>query len=1196
MPTGSTYSLIEWLQHSRKKYCELCNHAFAFHKRYKGTTPSGRLPSIYYFRRLLRRTLDWVLYGLRAVLCAVVWLVFLPLVNIFTLRGLFWIADVLLWGLGRGPRPSGFADEAAPAVIKGAATLTSATASAVQASATAAAAAAAGDFKNGTGSPLVFLGLDVEAIASAISAASTAYEQLSPDGVAHVPIKSVVYAIGGELHRQYAPMLRSLAKDCFEGQVLSCAIVVAFVGISLLQEWVLQHVPQAPEVVVPPAEHAEAEEQAQRAPAQPPVLPGQMEAEQRAQVQQQAAQGREILRRLMEEAQEARERRMQEQGGGGGAAAAAPHTQQAAPQPREALPPLMEAETSTEAEAPASYDASWLTEARETGARHTWARDTAPAETDEHETQREGWIGRRVPNLERAEENVTAPTESEPGNAHEAEAPAPTGEGAARGWMQDLAPIVFAGEDDSVMDASMTADDGWEDVSDEGDRLQDEEAAQNGDRANPRGGANAHGHGHGRRNVQARWRRRILNFDGVQGIQLAEEVPLDADPVDDDQNDDEAAMLDGWDEAEEAAAFQDEVAGVLEAIGLHGAIVGLPQNLALFTVISSLAICVFLTLPYFLGRVLGTGEPILRIVSFPIELLRGFTDPFFDAIIHLAQQAFQYAFNGAATKSASSSILSSAASQASNASAHSSGLLSTASTTASAYTARTHDAAISGFSEAHAWLQARIYGQSTSDKVFSILLGHFYWVFGINAHSRFSAHFNVGAPSWWQTFIVQQLTILKVGAFIGIELVAFPLACGFLLDLCTLPLAIDTTLQARLAAVSAAPVTVLFAHWVLGTLYMFLFAQFVSLTREIARPGVLCWIRDPNDPDFEPIKEIVERRSTTHLAKIGTSVLMYGGVLLANIGLPCAIIRGAHIALSRSGLPSLLPLQTEVHLSGPAIAVDLVGIIVTVPWLVRKARPSRMMRRLYTRWWRFAAAKMRLTSFLRGGRHPAEEGVAAPASLKRKDQPEQSLPATGSFARVPADNNAVMSAPLVVRTDAHGTPLTEEGMKAVTAQHEAIAKMTTKKAKYTIVYLPPHFRARLWGFVGLLWLSVASLITIGIALPITVGRMLSPPFTGSPVHDGHAAFVGGCICFAALGTARGVFKVVKGVNQSVNNDDTTSELLVVEHDRSSVARLALEAVGWVQQVVFQRIIMALCFGLAFQFCEFLRLQALADHR
>lgn len=82
---------------------------------------------------------------------------------------------------------------------------------------------------------------------------------------------------------------------------------------------------------------------------------------------------------------------------------------------------------------------------------------------------------------------------------------------------------------------------------------------------------------------------------------------------------------------------------------------------------------------------------------------------------------------------------------------------------------------------------------------------------------------------------------------------------------------------------------------------MFSFAWFVSWIREILRPGVLWFFRNPNDPDFDPLKEMVELPSLRHARRLFLSVLLYGFVITILIWGP--------ILTAKTISPSLFPLQ-----------------------------------------------------------------------------------------------------------------------------------------------------------------------------------------------------------------------------------------------------------------------------------------------
>ena len=68
------------------------------------------------------------------------------------------------------------------------------------------------------------------------------------------------------------------------------------------------------------------------------------------------------------------------------------------------------------------------------------------------------------------------------------------------------------------------------------------------------------------------------------------------------------------------------------------------------------------------------------------------------------------------------------------------------------------------------------------------------------------------------------------------------------------PFTADILYQYATLAISHAG-TMTFLHWLAGMVYIFYFASFVMLLREILRPGVLWFLRNLNDQNFHPIQE-----------------------------------------------------------------------------------------------------------------------------------------------------------------------------------------------------------------------------------------------------------------------------------------------------------------------------------------------------
>jgi len=101
---------------------------------------------------------------------------------------------------------------------------------------------------------------------------------------------------------------------------------------------------------------------------------------------------------------------------------------------------------------------------------------------------------------------------------------------------------------------------------------------------------------------------------------------------------------------------------------------------------------------------------------------------------------------------------------------------------------------------------------------------------------------------WSNVSFLLQVSLLSV-----VEIGVLPLICGWWLDICSLSM-FDATLRDRESSFRLAPGTFMFIHWLVGMVYVYYFASFILLLREVLRPGVLWFLRNLNDPDFSPIQ------------------------------------------------------------------------------------------------------------------------------------------------------------------------------------------------------------------------------------------------------------------------------------------------------------------------------------------------------
>lgn len=132
--------------------------------------------------------------------------------------------------------------------------------------------------------------------------------------------------------------------------------------------------------------------------------------------------------------------------------------------------------------------------------------------------------------------------------------------------------------------------------------------------------------------------------------------------------------------------------------------------------------------------------------------------------------------------------------------------------------------------------------------------------------------------------------IVKVSLLSVVEIGVLPLVCGWWLDICSLAM-FDATLRDRESSFRLAPGTSMFIHWLVGMVYIYYFASFILLLREVLRPGVLWFLRNLNDPDFSPIQEMIHLPILRHVRRLVASAIIFGTAILLMLWLPVKILR-----------------------------------------------------------------------------------------------------------------------------------------------------------------------------------------------------------------------------------------------------------------------------------------------------------------
>lgn len=246
---------------------------------------------------------------------------------------------------------------------------------------------------------------------------------------------------------------------------------------------------------------------------------------------------------------------------------------------------------------------------------------------------------------------------------------------------------------------------------------------------------------------------------------------------------------------------------------------------------------------------------------------------------------------------------------------------------------------------------------SSKEKIASILLGYILFAVAGAVYLRVARWYlglksDEKVPGFVGDILNQAGGVMKVIVIIGIEMIVFPLYCGTMLDIALLPIFEGATLLSRLNFFSRAPLTALFIHWFIGTCYMFHFALFVSMCRKIMRKGVLYFIRDPDDPSFHPVRDVLERPVAAQLGKIAFSAFVYGSLLVICLG---GVVNG----LSRIG--NILPVRWGTLDPMMIIPGDIIFYSFLLPVMLRNIDISGKVSSIFSWWFRACAAGLRLS-------------------------------------------------------------------------------------------------------------------------------------------------------------------------------------------------------------------------------------------
>lgn len=265
------------------------------------------------------------------------------------------------------------------------------------------------------------------------------------------------------------------------------------------------------------------------------------------------------------------------------------------------------------------------------------------------------------------------------------------------------------------------------------------------------------------------------------------------------------------------------------------------------------------------------------------------------------------------------------------------------------------------------------------------------------------------------------------------------------------------------------------------------------------------FIRDPDDPTFHPVRDVLERSVSSQLWKISFSALVYGGLVLLCLG---GVVWGIDFALK-----GIFPIHWSSDEPVLEFPVDLLFYNFLMPMAVKLFKPSIGLNKIYGWWFRKCARQLRLSSFLfndtrsdEQGRHvrrtwtDALRGVQGDIRNPVIGEDRKALwddrgtraifLRDGKYVQAPGSDQVRISkgATTFIEVDEENHRL--DGIKDGDEDPHG-----RKMNQFTKVYVPPYFGTRIAAFICLIWLF-AAITGVGVTvLPLLLGRWIFAQLT-----------------------------------------------------------------------------------------------------
>ncbi|KAK8624932.1 hypothetical protein V6N13_089818 [Hibiscus sabdariffa] len=355
-------------------------------------------------------------------------------------------------------------------------------------------------------------------------------------------------------------------------------------------------------------------------------------------------------------------------------------------------------------------------------------------------------------------------------------------------------------------------------------------------------------------------------------------------------------------------------------------------------------------------------------------------------------------------------------------------------------------------------------------------------------------------PSLFRQFLAAMrhlMTMIKVAFLLVIELGVFPLMCGWWLDVCTIRM-FGKSMSQRVQFFSVSPLASSLVHWVVGFVYMLQISIFVRLLRGVLRNGVLYFLRDPDDPNYDFFRDLIDDPVNKHARTVLLSVAVYGSLIVMLVFLP--------VQLAMKIAPSIFPLDISVSDPFTEIPADMLLFQICIPFAIEHFKLRTTIKSLLRYWFTAVSWPLGITEFLLP--RPEENGGQENANMEpgQQDRPQ--------VVQLGGQEQAMVA---FAADDDPNRGLLASGNSNVVEEFDGDER--TDSDRYGFVL-------RIVLLLVIAWMTLLIFNTALIIVPISLGRALFnaipllPITHGIKCNDLYAFVIGSYVIWTAIAGAR----------------------------------------------------------------------------